>query len=209
MAEQSRSFRKFMMDPKSSVMTYIADNIPPDRIAHQQGNAQTNSLHGQSTQDPSGFQQNIGQNQSNQAIAALSQTSSPQPTYGRPVQSPPLLAGQPYVASNLDQPNQPTSSRPFSSKTQTAPRPETPQWRLQESQLAQPQAQNLSSQSNVIDMGALGQVPPPSDKRRKSSPQSAPRQYHRMILEFHAKMSSFFLAQSREYAPILCDLCED
>ncbi|KAK3173202.1 hypothetical protein OEA41_006531 [Lepraria neglecta] len=160
MAEQSRSFRKFMMDPKSSVMTYIADNIPPDRIAPQQGSAQTNPLNGQPAQDPNGFQQNLGQNQPNQAISALSQSSSPQPTYGRPAQSPPLLFGQAYVASNL---NQPTSAVSSSSNIQTVVRTETPQWRIQDTQLAQPQAQSLSSQSNVLSMGALGQGPPPAE----------------------------------------------
>jgi hypothetical protein len=203
MAEQSFSFRKFMMDPKSSVMTYIADNIPPDRITHQQGSAQTDSLNGQPGQNPNGFQQNIVQNQSNQALAALSQTPSPRPTHGRPVQSLPLPAGQPYFSSNLDQPNQPMSSSPFNSNTQTAPRPETPQWRIQESQQAQPQTQNLSGQSNVIKMGALGEVPPPGERRAKSSPQSAARQYHRMVLDFNSKKSYFFLAQFREYTPSL------
>lgn len=196
MAEQSRSFRKFMMDPKSSVMTYIADNIPPERIAPQQGSAQ----------NPNGFQQNLGQNQPNQAISALSQSSSPQPTYGRPAQSPPLLFGQAYIASNL---NQPTSAISSSSNTQTVPRPEKPQWRIQDTQLAQPQAQSLFSQSNVLSMGALGQGPPPAGTRRRSSPQSAPRQYHRMFLGFKSKKHSYFLAQSRRCPLIPCDLPVD
>ena len=33
----AHSFRKFMMDPKASVMTYIADNIPSDRLSHIPG----------------------------------------------------------------------------------------------------------------------------------------------------------------------------
>ena len=206
MAEQSRSFRKFMMDPKSSVMTYIADNIPPDRIAPQQGSAQTNPLNGQPAQDPTGFQQNLGQNQPNQAISALSQSSSAQPTYGRPAQSPPLLFGQAYITSNL---NQPTSTVSSSSNSQTVPRPETPQWRIQDTQLAQPQAQSLSSQSNVLSMGALGQGPPPAGTRRRSSSQSAPRQYHRMVLDFKSKKNSYFLAQSRRCLLIPCDLSVD
>lgn len=41
MAEPSHGFRRFLLDPKSSVMTYIANNIPSERPAQQQPGAST------------------------------------------------------------------------------------------------------------------------------------------------------------------------
>ena len=122
MAEQSRSFRKFMMDPKSSVMTYIADNIPQ---TYQQGHpglgsSQNNFMAGQQdeSQHPTKIQQNLGQSQSNlsqdsfgstqtfhQPSTAGSQPSSSQPVQAQQTQTSQAPYGQAYLASNLDQPS--------------------------------------------------------------------------------------------------------
>lgn len=112
MAEPSHGFRKFMLDPKTSVMTYIADNIPSDRIYHAQGgnavaHTQSQPNHPQQSNDPDS-QQFQAQGQSSQGQTFL------EPSNG------PLNLGhtQPFQSSNV-QPNSLTthsqiaSNQPF------------------------------------------------------------------------------------------------
>ena len=207
MAEQSRSFRKFILDPKSSVMTYIADNIPQ---AHQQGEpgfggSHHHSIAGQQadTYDPNRIQQNLGQSHANlsqsslghpqnsyQPNPAISQSTSPQPAYAQQTQDLQTPFGQAYVASNL---NQPVTKPTIDPILQSIPRPDPPQWQLGgKNSMQDPMGHNNAHSVNFLPGG-----PPPAGARRVTSPQSAQRQYHRMVLDFERAKNVFSVAQSR------------
>ena len=208
MAEQSRSFRKFILDPKSSVMTYIADNIPQ---AHQQGEPGHGSSHesyitGQQadTHDPNRIHQNLGQSHANlssssfghsqdsyQPNSAISQSSFPQPTYAQQAQYPQVPLGQAYIASNLSQPVPKPANNPI---VQSIPRPDPPQWQVG----GQNSMQDPVGHNNAQSVNSSITGPPPAGARRVTSPQSAQRQYHRMILDFERAKNVFSVAQSRE-----------
>ena len=208
MAEQSRSFRKFILDPKSSVMTYIADNIPQ---GHQQGDPGLGSSYHHSiasqqadTHDPNRVQQNLGQNHTNlsqssfghsqdsyQTNPAGSQISSPQPTYAQQTQNSQLPLGQAYIASNLNQSVSKLADNPI---LQSVPRPEPPQWQIGgQNSLQEPMGHNNAQSVNSSLSG-----PPPVGARRVTSPQSAQRQYHRMVLDFERAKNAFSVGQSRK-----------
>lgn len=208
MAEQSRSFRKFILDPKSSVMTYIADNIPQTHQQGEPGQGSSNEsyINGQQTDthDPNRIQQNLGQSHANlssssfghsqdlyQPNPAISQSSFPQPTYAQQAQNPQVPLGQAYIASNLSQPAHKPADNPI---VQSIPRPDPPQWQVG--------LQNLMhdhlGHNNAQSVNSLLSGPPPAGARRVTSPQSAQRQYHRMILDFDRAKNVFSVAQSRK-----------
>ena len=203
-----RGFRKFMLDPKSSVMTYIADNMPAEHLSHQQG-GNSGLQHG-SVHDPNGQQENQLPSQHSQGQSqggfvrpylphrpsqSNSQSSSPLPGYAQPVQSTQLPVNSPYIASNLSQAN-PGSNGYTAAQSQLPSSQSLSNVSMVQDPLSQKDSQNHDSQTTA----ALGQGPPQPGARRRNSPQSAPRLYHRMILEFDIMKQAFFLAKSREIA---------
>ena len=220
MAEQTRGFRNFILDPKSSVMSYIADNIPQ---SHQHGDSGlSNSQHNSSTSqqgdpnNPNGIQQNLGQSHINlsqgsfghpqdsyQPNAAVSQSSSLQPAYAQQAQSSQVPFGQAYIASNLNQPISKPANNPI---LESVPRPNPPQWQIGDqnpySQQATPM-QDPITHNNDQSVNSVLNGPPPVGVRRVTSPQSAQRQYHRMVLDFERAKNVFSVAQSRKTSSIL------
>ena len=204
MADQTRGFRKFVLDPKSSVMTYIAENIPQ---AHQQGDpslgsSQQNSITSQQV-DPNNanwIQQNLGQSHVN---GSQSSFGHPQDSYAQQAQSSQGPFGQAYIASNL---NQPIPSPANSSLLESVPRPDPPQWQIggqnPYSQQATPMKDPMAH-NNPQSINSLLSGPPPAGARRVTSPQSAQRQYHRMVLDFERAKNIFSVAQSRKAFAIL------
>ena len=219
MDEQARSIemprgggiRKFMNDPKSSVMNYLAENMAAQHLQQQQlqqnpgtsGLQQSNSPYGQQYphQGSNGLSGQF-QNNSNASQTSLTQsqvghsgsgfqTSSPQPGYSQPSQNPHILPSVPYlgsnISSNVDQP----------SETHSGEESVHPDIQHQNSQT---QGQQQFGQSLVgdISMTNLGKAPPTSSMKHNSSPQSATRLYHRMNLDFEATKGAFFNAKSRE-----------
>ena len=191
MADQTRGFRKFVLDPKSSVMTYIAENIPQ---AHQQGD----STLGISQQNSISSQQ-VDPNNANW----IQQNGHPQDSYVQQAQSSQAPFGQAYIASNL---NQPISSPANSSLLESVPRPDPPQWQIggqnPYSQQATPM-QDPMAHNNDQSIHSLLSGPPSAGARRVTSPQSAQRQYHRMVLDFERAKNVFSVAQSRKAFAVL------
>ena len=191
MADQTRGFRKFVLDPKSSVMTYIAENIPQ---AHQQG-------------DPSfgSSQQNPISSQQVDPINAnwIQQNGRQQNSYAQQAQSSQGPVGQAYIASNL---NQPISRPANNSILDSIPRPDPPQWQIggqnPYSQQATPMQEPMDPK-NVQSIHSLLSGPPPTGARRVTSPQSAQRQYHRMVLDYERAKNVFSVAQSRKAFVVL------
>lgn len=223
MADQnSRGFRKFMLDPKSSVMTYIADNIPPDHLSHQQGsngrppNGPMNNSQQPNLQDPNRLQQNqiLSQNPQNQSQDGLMRpplptrpsqsntpSSSPRPGYAGPVQNSHMPTNAPYIASNISQASQ--GQNGYSGAQSQIPDSQS----MSNSSMAQesmsqegPQSNYSSIQDSHPSIGTIGQGPPQPGARRRNSPQSAPRLYHRMVLEYEITKQAFFAAKSRKTA---------
>lgn len=220
MAEQTRSFRKFMLDPKSSVMTYIADNIPQTHPQGDQGlgTSQQNSITSQQADphDPNRIQQNLGQSHVNlsqssfghqqdsyQPNPAVSQPSSLQPAYAQQAQSSQVPFGQAYVASNLNQPISKPANYPI---PESVPRPDPPQWQIGGQnpflQQATP-SQDPTAHNNAQSINSSLNGPHPAGARRVTSPQSAQRQYHRMVLDYERAKNVFSVAQSRKAFAIL------
>ena len=201
MADQtSRGFRKFIMDPKSSVMTYIADNIPSEHLSHQQeshGRLPHGGLNGQqyNAQDPNRLQQNsiLSQNSQGQVVPNLSSQLSSQfpssgPSYAQPVQSTQLPIYAPYIASNVNQEH----GRLDGYAGGQGQHPGNTS--ITQGSLSQQDTQNHGSQATTT----VGQGPPPPGARRRNSPQSAPRLYHRLVLEYETTKKVFFAAKSRK-----------
>ena len=220
MADQNnRGFRKFMLDPKSSVLTYIADNIPPEHMSHQQGNngrLQGGPLNSQqsSTQDPNRLEQNqiLSQNPQNHSqddfmrpplparpSQSNSQSSSPRPGYAQPVQNSQMPLNTPYVASNVSQANHGLNGY-AGAQSQLPGSHSMSDLSIAQESLSQqgPQSQFPSIQNGTPSTTTLGKGPPEPGARRRNSPQSAPRLYHRMMLEFEITKKAFFLAKSRK-----------
>ena len=220
MADQnSRGFRKFMLDPKSSVMTYIADNIPPEHMSHQQGSngrLQNDPMNGQqpNVQDPNRLQQNqiLNQNPQNQSQDSLmrpplpnrpsqsnSPSLSPRPGYAQPVQSSQMPMNTPYIASNMSHANQGlngySGAQTHLPGVQSMSNIPMSQENMSQQGL---QSQYSSLQNERPSIASVGQGPPPPGARRRNSPQSAPRLYHRMMLDFEITKKSFFAARSRK-----------
>ena len=219
----SRGFRKFMLDPKSSFMTYIADNIPPDHLSHQQGsngrlhNGPTNGQQ-PNVQDPNQLQQNynLTQNPQSQSQDGLmrpplpnrpsqsnSPSSSPRPGYAQPAQSSQMPMNTPYIASNISQSNQELSGY-AGAQTQFPGLQSTSNPSMAQETMSQQgsQSQYPSIQNSSSSTAPLTQGPPQPGARRRNSPQSAPRLYHRMLLEFEVTKKAFFLAKSRKTASL-------
>ena len=215
--ESSRGFRRFMLDPKSSVMNYIADNIPSEHLSHQQGSNGRVQQHGPANgqqaniQDANGFQQNqtLGQNSQHQAQDGFmhshlphrpsqvnSQTSSPRPGYAQPVQSPQLPIAAPYTASNLTHAHQGVDGSAGAQSQFPSSQSASNLSLAQEPTIQQgPQTQYSSIQNGGQSTATLGQGPPEPGARRKNSPQSAPRLYHRMVLQYEITKKAFFKAK--------------
>lgn len=220
MATQDRGFRKFMMDPKSSVLGYIAENIPQERLSHQ-GNATAGNVQA----NPPNNQQYVGQGQSDhlqgsfvrpqsssEVIGGVSQSSSPLPTYTQPAQNLHWPLSQPYMASNLSQ----TSNGYGNAAHAMEARPETPQQTLGQGplsqqanaswgkqnpsqQMSQTSAQYLSNQGSGQSSGTIAHGLPPVGARRTTLPHSAPRLYHRMVHDFKSTKNTYYIAKRREY----------
>ena len=197
MAEQTRGFRKFVLDPKSSVMTYIAENIPQ---AHQHGDPNFGSSQQISTtsQQVDPYNSNWIQQHLEQSHVNGSQSSfgHPQDSYAQQSQSSQVPFGQAYVASNL---NQPISNPANNSLLESVPRPDPPQWQIggqnPYSQQATPMSDPMAHK-DAQSIKSLLSGPPPAGARRVTSPHSAQRQYHRMVLDFERAKNVFSVAQS-------------
>lgn len=223
MADQnSRGFRKFMLDPKSSVMTYIADNIPPDHLSHQQGsngrpqNGPVNNSQQPNIQGPNPLQQNqiLSQNPQNQSQDGFmrpplpsrpsqsnSPSSSPRPGYARPAQSSQMPMDTPYIASNISQASQGQNGYPGVQSQIPGSQSMSNLSMAQESMSQEgPQSKYPSIQNSSPSIGTIGQGPPQPGARQRNSPQSAPRLYHRMVLEYEITKQAFFAAKSRKTA---------
>ena len=59
--------------------------------------------------------------------------------------------------------------------------------------------QDSTGHNNAQNVNSLPGGPPPAGARRVTSPQSAQRQYHRMVLDFERAKSVFSVAQSRKH----------
>ncbi|KAL8789033.1 MAG: hypothetical protein Q9195_006999 [Heterodermia aff. obscurata] len=146
MAEQNHGFRKFIMDPKSSVMTYLAENIPQERLSQQQNGTHVaqNNLH----QSPQLANQTSAQSQSGQHLdpahqynedsnahlrpvdhlqpaGSISQHNSPQLAYVNPTQSAFASNGVIYSSAENVQGQAPIVSGTISNG-HYVPYPETP-----------------------------------------------------------------------------------
>ena len=123
MADQNHGFRKFIMDPKTSVLTYLAENIGPSQ-QQPQGNVQS---HGVPPLGPQPVSQHQGQYQSSQQQynapsiqpvqaeshpGSLAQHASPQLTQVHPIQSQFATNGYPSSGSQTQLPyaNTPTTA---------------------------------------------------------------------------------------------------
>ena len=232
--DNNHSFRKFLNDPKTSVMGYIAENIPSDRLGSAaQGQSgrpppSPRPQHAETQQQQSNLQQspnqpgnNLGyQNQQEYGIqsgnggsgygaqgqlTSSQSISPPLPLYSQP------LSSQAYIASNVRQHHQadPRYGVPHSGISSQVPHQHS--GLLQSiSNLGQSFSHgdssynpdlgylNSSGQASGPSPAALGQGPPLPGQRRKSSPQSASRMYHRMVLEFEVVKNSYFDARSRK-----------
>ena len=229
MADQNNhGFRKFILDPKSSVMTYIADNIPPEHMSHQQGSSgrlQGGPINGpqSSVQDPNRLQQNQILSQSSQYQSqddfmhpplptrpsqSNSQSASPRPGYAQPVQNSQMPMSTPYVASNVSQANQGLNAYAGAQTqlpgSQSISNPSMAQETMSQQGL---QSHFSSVQNGTPSTATVGQGPPQPGARRRNSPQSAPRLYHRMMLEYEMTKKAFFLAKSRKSQTHSLNLC--
>ncbi len=211
--EMPRStLRKFMNDPKSSVMSYIAENMAAQQIQQhlqQQNNGQNsaqqnNPPYGQQYQSQGStglsnqFQNHNNTSQTSLTPSQSTQTSGgfqpvpPQPGQGQNSQAPSI---SPYLASNV--------GNLLHQSSEIQPGEENLDGRTQQ-QGSNPltQHQNMQNQGNDFSVKNLGKPPPTSGMKHNSSPQSAPRLYHRMNLDFETMKSAFFTARAREYCPV-------
>lgn len=210
-SEMPRSgIRKFINDPKSSVMSYLAENMAAQHLQQQMqqqnqttsGPPQTNSSYGQhyGSQSSNGlssqFQSNgnasqtsLAQSQTGLSEAVL-QASAPQNNNLQPNQKTQVPFTTPYTASDLaSNDSQPSEAYP------------EPQPGLFQPQRQNPQAQQVSQiKGSEISMTSLGKAPPTSVMKHSMSPQSAPRLYHRMVLDFEVAKSIFLTARARKRA---------
>ena len=218
MAEQNHGFRKFILDPKSSVMSYIADNMPAGHSAQhpafpvlgleQNANMNTQSQLYPPHLPPSSLTHTqAGMQWSGQLPTPnLQQAASTQPTV-----FPQMSNFQPYMASNLSSPNYHNVERPVAQSQLTSLVPQSSieqddsQATVQQGlskpgnlhQTLQPDSNinhGLVSSSSVGNFGieSLSLMP------KQSTSLSTARQYHRMILNYELVKSKFFGAKSRK-----------
>ena len=203
-------------------MTYIADNIPPDHLSHQQGsngrpqNGPVNNSQQPNIQGPNPLQQNqiLSQNPQNQSQDGFmrpplpsrpsqsnSPSSSPRPGYARPAQSSQMPMDTPYIASNISQASQGQNGYPGVQSQIPGSQSMSNLSMAQESMSQEgPQSKYPSIQNSSPSIGTIGQGPPQPGARQRNSPQSAPRLYHRMVLEYEITKQAFFAAKSRKTA---------
>ena len=195
-------FRKFIVDPKSSVMSYLAENMAAQQLNQQQqspganGPLQNNSQHYNNT--PSNGPPNSFQSQSSTPQGSLTPSQIDQ-TGGR-VPSPsvkpgnPLPSFSPYVASNLG-PNAGQVSGEYASGL---PVQNQDPFRHHQSFSSRLHEHIDNGISDALSMTHLGKVPPIPGSTRRASPHSAPRLYSRMVLDFEAKKNDFLAASARK-----------
>ncbi len=225
-SDTNHGFRKFFNDPKTSVMGYIAENIPADRLPNAaQGGRPPASPRPQYadmqlSNSQSGSQAgNLGcQNQQDHAQSGNGGLGYGAQGQGNGLQSfslPPSFSEPPtsqgYMASNLSQHQvdprygiaQPEGAgqvprqhsglfQPISHLGQSLSSHGDPAYSQELGYL------NSSGQAVRPSSAALGQRPPLPGARRKSSPQSASRTYHRMMLEFESNKNSYYTARARK-----------
>ena len=201
------------MDPKGSVMTYLADNLPPDHRPQTQLPA--NQQAGSSFAPQNQAQQNqnqqpyssVSHSQPNGTVVPSQTTQSAPPNS---VQSQHTLVQgmQPCLASNLSRPTTPSMQQlgehqPMGS-TPVNPLQVGPTASMDHTDLSQ---QNTESQVPAQDpiikpdqqpLRGLGLNSPPTGPRKRIPLQSAQRVYHRLILSFEGYKNAFFLAKSSE-----------
>ena len=205
--------RKFMNDPKSSVMSYLAENMAAQHLQQQiqqqnhgsSGPPPTSSSYGQqySNQGSNGLssqfqshsnasQTSLAQSQTAQNEAVF-QSSSPQNSNLLLVQNAQIPPIMPYIASNIaSNGGRPSEVHPGA------------QSGILQSQQQNSQMQQFSqAQGSETLITNLGKMPPTSGMKHNTSPQSAPRLYHRMNLDFEVAKSTFFMARARNYCPFL------
>lgn len=214
-----------MSDPKSSVLTYIAENLPPDH--RQQGT--TPSHHTQSSAayvPPNGnsaayvpsshpenqYQQgqpsSISQSfiQPNAAVllslspsinAQLAQGMHSPLMHPQVVSNPSRQATPELLQPGAQQPQelvQTSFSRPLVQQEGTGM---VQQSMYQQDPRSRPSEMTSQNHCNEVSSGHSMLSPPPAGPRKKSSPQSAQRLYHRIILDFETSKIAFFAARSR------------
>ena len=217
--ETSRGFRKFILDPKSSVMTYIADNISSEHPSYHSGKPQNGPTNGlqphlqpnNRLQQENQIQQNQSQNDfmrpplTNRPSQSNSQASSPQPSYAQPMSGSQMGFNTPYIASNVSSQGNQGVNEYAGAQSQLPSSQSMSNLSLAQEHISQPgpQGQYPSNQSGTPSALIVGQGGPPQPgPRRRNPPQSAPRLYHRMMLEFEMTKKAFFLAKSRKSHPI-------
>ena len=196
-----------MMDPKASVMTYLAENLPPDHRTHGQvpsgqqtgtgipSNGQIHQFQGQPTNKPQPIPQPNGP----------STQRPPQPMHTPPLQSGQISNMQPYFASDLSRPStpgmQPNSIPQPQNAAPSASLPPSAQFSnlgLDHSQ-SPPDSTTLqpTHQASLTDTasrlsGNVGFNLPVDGPRKRPSPHSAPRVYHRLVLNYKELEYTFF-----------------
>lgn len=136
----------------------------------------------------------------NRPSQSNSASSSPRPGYAQPVQSSQLPMNIPYIASNIGQASQGMNGYAAAQSQNPGSQPGSNLVVVQDPMSQQrPQSPYSSIQSNSQST-VVGQGPPQPGTRRRNSPQSAPRLYHRMMLELEVTKQAFFAAKSRRTA---------
>lgn len=222
-SDPNHGFRKFLNDPKTSVMGYIAENIPADRLPHaaQVGRPPVSprpqyadmqlSCEGQDSNQGYQNQQEYAQSGNGGLGHGAQGQWNGLPGFSLPpsFSEPPTSQG--YIASNLSQhqvdprygiaqpqgadqvPHQHSGLfQSFSHLGHSLSSHGDPAYSQELGYL------NASGQAVRPSSAALGQGPPLPGARRKSSPQSASRTYHRMILEFESNKNSYYTARARK-----------
>jgi len=225
MAQQNRGFRSFMLDPKSSVLNYIAENLPPDH--RQQGitpndHTQSSVVYGPHDGSSAAYVPSLQpehrdhQGQPNsvsqpfiQPTGTIAPSLSPRPVDAQSAQGmySPLM--HPQVVSNSSchatpETQQTGVQQPQGSSQTSFSRPLVQQGGSDMNQLSTHQQDPRSQTSEVTSQnhnngplsGHSALSPPPAGSMKKSPPQSAQRLYHRMFLSFEASKSAFLAAKS-------------
>lgn len=214
-----------MSDPKSSVLTYIAENLPPDH--RQQGTTPSHQ-----TQSGTSYAPHNGnsaayvpsshpENQYQQGQPSSISQSFIQPNATVAPSSSPSIDAQlaqgmhsplmrPQVVSNpsrqatpelqqtgAQQPQefvQTSFSRPLVQQEGTGM---VQQSTYQQDPRSRPSEVTSQNHGNKFSSGHSMLSPPPAGPRKRSSPQSAQRLYHRIFLDFETSKIAFFAATSR------------
>ena len=199
------------MDPKASVMTYLAENLPSDH--RHQGQAPSDQHSGINV--PLNSQTQQGQSQSSYNLQPIPQPNGastqlmPQQIHTPPQQNGQWSTVQPYVAANLSRPSTPSMQQNIAHQTQNSVPSGLSQASTQSSihGLSYPEtvhqslAAQLPSQAPLNNDVAQSQAnmginPLPLGARKKSSPRSVNRLYHHFVLNYEEMCIDFFSAKS-------------